>query len=319
MPARCWSGRPGAPDLVRLQGLLTRNGYPHHMVDAESSEGQDIVHQMGIAPGDLPLMVCPGGEVLKRPTNAEAGLCLGLTPALDASTLYDVAVVGAGPAGLATAVYAASEGLSVLVLDRSAVGGQAGASARIENYLGFPTGISGQALAGRAFNQAAKFGAEIALPLSVERLVCQPGHAPDEPLGPVAVERPEGAGAGRGGGLGGALSPAGRGQYRDFRGQRRLLLGLADRGAAVQGRGDRTGRRRQLRRAGRGVSRRPLCASCILWCAAARSKPPCHGNLVDRISSLANVELHLQTEVAQLEGDAAEGLTAAIFRTSRHR
>jgi thioredoxin reductase (NADPH) len=125
-----------------------------------------------VQPEELPLMICPDGTVLKRPTNAEAGACLGITPDLDPRMLYDVAVVGAGPAGLATAVYAASEGLSVIVLDQRAYGGQAGASARIENYLGFPTGISGQALAGRAFNQAQKFGAEIAIPLEVARLDC---------------------------------------------------------------------------------------------------------------------------------------------------
>ena len=117
-------------------------------------------------------MICPNGTLLKRPTDAEAGVCLGMTPELDPEKVYDVAVVGAGPAGLAAAVYAASEGLSVLVVDQRAFGGQAGASARIENYLGFPTGISGMALAGRAFNQALKFGAEIAIPIEVARLDC---------------------------------------------------------------------------------------------------------------------------------------------------
>ena len=110
-------------------------------------------------------------------------MCVGITPDLDPQLTYDVAVVGAGPAGLATAVYAASEGLSVLVLDQRAFGGQAGASARIENYLGFPTGISGMALAGRAFNQALKFGAEIAIPLEVARLDCGgPRGIPGDPL-----------------------------------------------------------------------------------------------------------------------------------------
>jgi thioredoxin reductase (NADPH) len=117
-------------------------------------------------------MVCPNGAVLKRPTDAEAGMCLGITPEIDTNVLHDVIVVGAGPAGLATAVYAASEGLSVLVLDHRSFGGQAGASARIENYLGFPTGISGLALAGRAFSQAQKFGAEVAIPLEVAHLDC---------------------------------------------------------------------------------------------------------------------------------------------------
>ena len=117
-------------------------------------------------------MICPNGTLLKRPSDAEAGACLGITPELDPDKVYDVAVVGAGPAGLAAAVYGASEGLSMIVLDQRAFGGQAGASARIENYLGFPTGISGQALAGRAFTQAQKFGAEIAIPLEVAKLDC---------------------------------------------------------------------------------------------------------------------------------------------------
>src|SRR5262245_29794550 len=177
-------GRPGAADLVRLQGFLGRNGYPYHVLDASADgEGRAVVERLGVQPAELPLMICPNGTILKRPTDAEAGVCLGITPDLDPQTTYDVAVVGAGPAGLATAVYAASEGLSVLVLDQRAFGGQAGASARIENYLGFPTGISGMALAGRAFNQALKFGAEIAIPLEVARLDCGgPSRHPGDPL-----------------------------------------------------------------------------------------------------------------------------------------
>ena len=109
-------------------------------------------------------MVCPNGKLLRNPTETELARCLGLISPLDPDAAHDVAIVGAGPAGLATAVYAASEGLSVIVLDCRAFGGQAGASARIENYLGFPTGISGMALMARAYNQAQKFGAEIAIP-----------------------------------------------------------------------------------------------------------------------------------------------------------
>ena len=166
-------GRPGTPGLVRLEGFLTRNGYPVTVLDATADgEGRDLVERLGVRNDELPVMLCPNGTVLRRPTESHAAACLGITPELDPEKIYDVAVVGAGPAGLATAVYAASEGLSVLVIDQHAFGGQAGASARIENYLGFPTGISGQALAGRAFNQAQKFGAEIALPLEVARLVC---------------------------------------------------------------------------------------------------------------------------------------------------
>jgi len=184
-------GRPGAPDLVRLQGFLARNGYPHTVLDAAADEeGRAVVERLGVPPEDLPLMLCPNGTVLKRPSDVEAGVCLGITPELDPHALYDVAVVGAGPAGLATAVYAASEGLSVLVLDQRAYGGQAGASARIENYLGFPTGISGQALAGRAFNQAHKFGAELAIPLEVSRLDC--GGSKWQPGDPRRIELTDG-------------------------------------------------------------------------------------------------------------------------------
>jgi thioredoxin reductase (NADPH) len=166
-------GKPGTPELVRLQGFLGRNGYPYTVLDVSTDvEGRAIVERSGVLPEELPLMVCPNGMILKRPTDAEAGVILGITPELDPERIYDVAVVGAGPAGLAAAVYAGSEGLSVLVLDQRAFGGQAGASARIENYLGFPTGISGMGLAGRAFNQALKFGVEIAIPLEVARLDC---------------------------------------------------------------------------------------------------------------------------------------------------
>ncbi|MDO9563343.1 MAG: NAD(P)/FAD-dependent oxidoreductase, partial [Bradyrhizobium sp.] len=121
---------------------------------------------------DLPLVVCPDGTVLRNPTESEIAYAIGMIGDQDHDKLYDVAVVGSGPAGLATAVYAASEGLSVAVFDARAFGGQAGASARIENYLGFPTGISGMALAGRAYNQAQKFGAQMLIPVSVRSLDC---------------------------------------------------------------------------------------------------------------------------------------------------
>ncbi len=167
-------GLPDSPDVLRLQNFLNRSGLPNLVLDVRSDEeGRDLVERTGVAPDDLPLVVCPSGPLLRRPSDEDLAACLGVVPDIDPDKLFDVAVVGAGPAGLATAVYAASEGLSVLVLDARALGGQAGASARIENYLGFPTGISGQALAGRAFNQALKFGAEIAIPVAVERMVCE--------------------------------------------------------------------------------------------------------------------------------------------------
>jgi thioredoxin reductase (NADPH) len=165
-------GRAGSAEILRLQAFLTRSTYPHLVLSCASERGRQLIDDLALPPEDLPLLICPCGRVLKRPSNEEAAAWLGITPTLGADTLYDVAVIGSGPAGLATAVYAASEGLSVLVLDGEVLGGQAGASARIENYLGFPTGISGQALTGRALNQAQKFGAQVAIPLVATRLRC---------------------------------------------------------------------------------------------------------------------------------------------------
>src|SRR6185369_4287083 len=160
-------------DMARLQNFLARNGLPHHLLDpANDKDAGDLVARYVTARADLPLVVCPDGRVLRNPTEAAIAYAIGMIGDHDHEKLYDVAVVGSGPAGLATAVYAASEGLSVAVFDARSFGGQAGASARIENYLGFPTGISGQALAGRAFNQAQKFGANMLIPISVTSLDC---------------------------------------------------------------------------------------------------------------------------------------------------
>jgi thioredoxin reductase (NADPH) len=158
--------------LVMLQGFLSRNGHPHSVIDERDEDALRLIEQFAAQREDMPLVICPDGSVLRHPSMPELATCLGLLPDLDDSHVYDVAIVGAGPAGLATAVYAASEGLSVIVLDSRAPGGQAGASSRIENYLGFPTGISGQALAGRAFVQAQKFGAHVAIPVHVKALHC---------------------------------------------------------------------------------------------------------------------------------------------------
>jgi thioredoxin reductase (NADPH) len=166
-------GPAGSPDVVRLQGFLARNAWPHQALDpAENRDAAALVERYARSPSDLPLVVCANGSVLKNPREGEVADCLGMLRIDHPDRTYDVAVVGAGPAGLATAVYAASEGLSVIVFDAVAFGGQAGASARIENYLGFPAGISGQALMGRAYVQAQKFGAEMVIPDEVVRLDC---------------------------------------------------------------------------------------------------------------------------------------------------
>ena len=166
-------GAENSPGVMRLRSFLTRNGHPHHVLDpAADADAGELIRRYAPQPGDFPLVITPDGAVLKNPGDSELARVLGMVSASDRETPFDVAIVGAGPAGLATAVYAASEGLSVAVLDTRAYGGQAGASARIENYLGFPTGISGAALAGRAFVQAQKFGVEVMIPVKVETLDC---------------------------------------------------------------------------------------------------------------------------------------------------
>jgi thioredoxin reductase (NADPH) len=305
------------PQLLRLQGFLTRNSYPMTVLDSDSDgEGRDLVRQFGVAADDLPLMLCPNGTVLKRPSDAEAATCLGITTELDPCAIYDVAVVGAGPAGLATAVYAASEGLSVLVLDQRAIGGQAGASARIENYLGFPAGISGQDLAGRAFNQAEKFGAQVALPLQVDRLDCE--YSADAARADIRLHLANGAivhsrsmviasgaryrrpaianiAAFEGAGVSYWASAV---EARLCAGEEVVLMGGGNSaGQAVVFLSTRVKRLHLVVR-GAGL-------------ATSMSK-----YLIDRIGALSNVELHPFSEVVGLREDSS-GLCEATFRDSR--
>jgi thioredoxin reductase (NADPH) len=162
--------------VIRLQGFLTRNGYPHHLLDPVADhEAAELIARYSPSPTDWPLVVVADGTVLRNPSVSELARAMGMVRAIARDKIYDVAVVGSGPAGLSTAVYAASEGLSVAVCDARAFGGQAGASARIENYLGFPTGISGLALTARAYNQAQKFGADMMIPVEVKSLDCSRG------------------------------------------------------------------------------------------------------------------------------------------------
>jgi thioredoxin reductase (NADPH) len=166
-------GPSNSVGVIRLQGFLTRNGFPHHLLDPERDhDAAELIARYSPSPSDWPLVVAVDGSVLRNPGETELARVLGMIGGPAGDKIYDAAIVGCGPAGLATAVYAASEGLSVAVLDARSFGGQAGASARIENYLGFPTGISGQALAGRAFTQAQKFGAEIMIPMAAKALDC---------------------------------------------------------------------------------------------------------------------------------------------------
>ena len=171
-----------SPDVTRLSHFLERNGIPFRVVDPGEGDATAVLARLAPAAGELPLALLPDGTVLKNPTKQELARALGLVAASFRSEPYDVVIVGAGPAGLATAVYGASEGLAVLVLEASAFGGQAGASARIENYLGFPTGVSGQALMARAFTQAQKFGVDFSLSTEVTRLDCTSERSGSDPV-----------------------------------------------------------------------------------------------------------------------------------------
>jgi thioredoxin reductase (NADPH) len=160
-------------DTLRIKEFLTRNYQPYSYIDLErDAEVQEMVDRFSLSIDDLPVLICRSTAVLRRPTNEEITDCLGFNEGIDQAHVRDLIIVGAGPAGLAAAVYAASEGLDVLVLESSAPGGQAGASSKIENYLGFPTGISGHELAGRAYTQAQKFGAELLIAKDAKGLAC---------------------------------------------------------------------------------------------------------------------------------------------------
>jgi thioredoxin reductase (NADPH) len=162
-----------SPSTLRLREFLIRNGHPYKYIDVEhDADAEEFLHKLGIGVEEMPVLICRGELVLRNPTFEEVADCLGFNISIDVGVVRDLLVVGAGPAGLAAAVYGASEGLNVLVLETHAPGGQAGSSSKIENYLGFPTGISGQALAGRAFTQAEKFGASVAIARSAAKLKC---------------------------------------------------------------------------------------------------------------------------------------------------
>jgi thioredoxin reductase (NADPH) len=158
---------------LRIKEFLTRNGYPHAYVDLDrDADVQALLDRFHVSLTDIPVVICRGESVLRNPTNRQIADCLGFNEAIDRTHVRDLVVIGAGPSGLAAAVYGASEGLDVLVLESNAPGGQAGSSSKIENYLGFPTGISGQDLAGRAYTQAQKFGAQILIAKCAKRLAC---------------------------------------------------------------------------------------------------------------------------------------------------
>jgi thioredoxin reductase (NADPH) len=300
-------GHADAPEMVRLSGFLTRNGQPFTVVDPSAGEAEAaLAARYAQKSGAAVLAVCPNGTLLANPTEMEIAKAIGLSE-FDGSRLYDVAVVGAGPSGLATAVYAASEGLSVIVLDARAFGGQAGASARIENYLGFPTGITGQALAGRAFVQAEKFGAEVVVPAPIASLECgSPTHllrlADGRRVEARTVVIASGA-AYRRPDIPNLARFDGRGvSYWASPIEAKLVAG---REVALVGGGNSAGQ-----------------AAVFLASSASRVHMMIRGDglsatmsqyLIDRIAAHPRIEVHTRTEVVSLQGDRG-GLTGATWR-----
>jgi thioredoxin reductase (NADPH) len=166
-------GSTHSPGTLRIREFLSRNGHPYAYIDLDAEPDiQLLLDRFDVSVTEVPILICRGEVALRNPSNQEIADCLGFNEAIDQTHIRDVVVIGAGPSGLAAAVYAASEGLDVLVVESNAPGGQAGSSSRIENYLGFPTGISGQDLAARAFTQAEKFGAEVLIAKVATQLTC---------------------------------------------------------------------------------------------------------------------------------------------------
>jgi thioredoxin reductase (NADPH) len=308
-------GRPGSADLLRLQSFLRRNGEPHHVVDAGADTcAAALMEQYGAAPNE-PLAVCPDGTVLRNPGETELARCLGMVDTQVHDELFDVAVVGAGPAGLSTAVYAASEGLSVVVLDCRAYGGQAGASARIENYLGFPTGISGEALAGRAYVQAQKFGAHMMIPAEVRALDCQRDGAERE----LALQLSDGRRL-----RARSVVIASGARYRrpqmprlpDFEGRgiwywaSALEATLCQREEVVLVGGGNSAGQAAVFLSGHASTVHLLLRGPGLAATMSRY-------LIDRIAAAGNIVLRPHTEVSALHGEPHTGLEAVTWRDHR--
>jgi len=307
-----------SPEVTKISAFLGRNGTPFRVVDPEEdTDAASLVSRYG--PGDLPMLVMPDGTVLRKPTKQELGRALGLVAGTLRSEPYDVAIVGAGPAGLATAVYGASEGLSILVLEQTTFGGQAGASARIENYLGFPSGVPGQALMGRAFAQAQKFGAEFSLSTEVKRLDCISERSGPDPVLVLhlsdgrqvrarAVVVATGARYRRpeipdlpqfeGRGVSYWASPA---EARLCRGEDVALIGGGN--SAGQAAVFLSGLARQVTMLVRGPG---LSDTMSRY-------------LIDRISSTSNIAILCETEVVQLTGAPDQGLQNVRWRHRRTR
>ncbi len=293
---------------LRLQQFLTRNSFPYLNLDVNTDPTvQTLLERFHISADDVPVVLCRGEVVLKNPSNEEVAACLGMNQQIDDDRIRDVVVVGAGPAGLAAAVYAASEGLDVLVLETGTPGGQAGSSSKIENYLGFPTGISGLALAGRARVQAQKFGAEIRTAYSALKLDCNQR--------PYAVELGSGAAV-----RARSIVIATGAEYRQLaidNAARFLGTGIYYAATATEARrcemkdvivvgGGNSAGQAAVYLAGR-------CRHVHLLVRSKGLADTMSNYLIRRIDDTANITLHTHTEIQSLEGK--EQLERVIWRT----
>lgn len=308
-------GYPQSPHVLRLQAFLRRNAVPHQtMPPGESDATTALLEQYGATPDDV-TAICPNGAVLVNPSEAQLARCIGTLDTRDRTECFDVIIIGAGPAGLAAAVYAASEGLKVVVVDCRHFGGQAGASARIENYLGFPTGISGMALAARAFVQAQKFGAELMIPMEACALDC----SRSDPDGVLRTQLGDGHWL-----KGRSIVIASGASYRRPAVPR--LAELEGRGIWYWASAMEAALCAQSEVALVGGGNSAGQAAVYLASHAARIYMLVRGQdlsnsmsryLIDRISNTPNIEILAHTELCALRGDRASGLTGASWRDRR--
>jgi thioredoxin reductase (NADPH) len=302
-------GSTRSAGTLRLQQFFTRNSYPYVSLDIDADASvRDLLERFHVGVEDFPVLVCHGSVVLKNPSNEEVAATLGMNQQIDDDRVRDLIVVGAGPAGLAAGVYAASEGLDVLVLETGTPGGQAGSSSKIENYLGFPTGISGLALAARALIQAQKFGAEIRTAYSVLRLCCD--------RRPYAIEFANGHAA-----RARTIVIATGAEYRQLaldNASRFLGMGIYYAATSTEARRCGTG---EVIVVGGGNSAGQAAVYLSATCRMVRLLVRAGGladtmsqYLIRRIADAPNITLHVRTEITALEGD--DQLTRVVWKTA---